>query len=99
AADEDAALPADQHELDLAARLLAADLDRIREGKPARRAAVIDRRRRGPGDAERLELGDVLVARHRITAGPAGDHGLPDFQRERCCHALIVDIEGEIKHG
>src|SRR3954464_16037434 len=76
AADEDAALPADQHELDLAAGIFAGDLDAILQGDPPRRASIIDRRRRRPRDADRFEFDDMLVARYRVAAGPAGDDGL-----------------------
>src|SRR5215468_2953713 len=82
-ADEGAALPSYQDELDLAGGVVAADLDRIFCGQPARRAAVIDWRRRRPCDADRFELGDMLVARDGIAAGPAGDDGLLDRKRQR----------------
>jgi len=61
--------------------------------------AVINRRGGRPRDADRLELGDVLVARHRIAAGPARDHGLIDRQRQRGGRVLGVDGECEVKHG
>src|SRR3954464_12114993 len=77
-ADEDAALPADQHELDLAAGIFAADLDAVSQRQPAGGDAVIDRRRGWTRDADGFEFGDVLVARDRIAPGPAGDHGLID---------------------
>jgi len=99
AADEDAALPADQHELDLAAGIFAGHLDAILQGDPPRRAPVVDRRGRRPRDADRFELSDVLVARHRIAAGPAGDDGLIDRKRQRRQGTLVLDVEGQIKHG
>src|SRR3954453_9890341 len=99
AADEDAALPADQHELDLAAGIFAADLDAVLQGDPPRRASVVDRRRSWPRDADRFELSDVLVARYRITAGPAGDDGLVDRKCQRRARALVFDGKSQIKHG
>ena len=68
-------------------------------GQPPRRAAVVDRRRGRPCDADGFEFGDVLVARDRIAAGPAGDHGLVDRERERRRRALVFDGEGQVKHG
>src|SRR5439155_8536539 len=73
AADEDAALPADQHEFDFAGGLAAAAFDAVFHGQPPRRGAIVDRRRGWPGDAHGLEFGDVLVPRDRVAAGPAGD--------------------------
>src|SRR5947209_14714551 len=60
--DKDAALPADQHELDLAAGIATGDFDAVGQGQSSRSNAVEYRRRRGPRDAERLEFGDVPVA-------------------------------------
>ena len=84
------ALPADQHELDLAAGIAAPDLDAILQRDPPRRAAIIDRRRSRPRDADRFEFSDMLVARHRIAAGPAGDDGLVDRKRQRRQCALVA---------
>ena len=71
---------------------------RSAERNPPRRAAIIDRRRRRARDADRFQFGDVLVARHRIAAGPAGDDGLVDRERQRRQRALVLDGEGQIKH-
>src|SRR5207247_6097132 len=64
--DKDAALPADQDELNLAAGVTAADLDAILRGQPPRGDPVIDRGSSRGRDADRFALGDVLVARDWI---------------------------------
>jgi hypothetical protein len=97
--DESASLPADQHKLDLAAGIFAANLDLVFRGQPPRRATVIDRRRRRSRNADRLQLRDMLVARDRIAPGPAGDDGVIDRQRQRGRPTLGFDGECKIKHG
>ena len=35
----------------------------------------------------------------RLVTLRTGDDGLVDRKRQRCQHPLVVDIEGQIKHG
>jgi hypothetical protein len=98
-ADKGAALPADQDEFNLAARVTAADFDAVGGGNPPRRDTVIDRRLGRPRNADRFEFGDMLVARDRIASGPAGDDGPIDRQCQRGGCALRIDSKCKIKHG
>ena len=98
-ADKNAALPADQDEFNLAARLIAADFDAIGGGQPPRGDTIIDRGRCRRRNTDPLEFGDVFIARDRIAAGPAGDNGLIDRQRQRGRRSLGLDRECKTKHG
>ena len=50
-------------------------------------------------EREGEDLGEGGVARDGVAAGPAGDDGLVDRKRQRRQHPLVVDVEGQIKHG
>src|SRR6202790_4676158 len=55
-ADEDAALPADQDEFDLATGLTAADFDAVLRRQPTRGDPIVDRGGSRPGDTDRFEF-------------------------------------------
>ena len=96
---EDPALLADQHDIDFAGSISAGAFDAVFLGQPPRRGAVVDRGAGRRGDTHLLQLGDVLVARNGIAAGPAGDDHPIDRQRQRRGGILCVDGESEVKHG
>ena len=84
-----------QHELDFAARIVPGDLDLRRRGQQCRTEAIETRDGPRTPHANRLELGDVMLHRFAIAAGPAGDHELADLEPPRrrrrpetSCHAF-----------
>jgi hypothetical protein len=88
----------EQHEFDLAARLRAADFDAVGRRQPPRRHPVVDRCRGRPRNADGFEFGDMLVARYRIAAGPAGDHRFPNRQCQQRLLALRIQRKGDVSH-
>jgi hypothetical protein len=68
--------PLHQDELDLSARIIAADFDDGVSGQAARRHAIKSRNGEGPRDPELFQFTDVLLHGDGIAARPAGDHDL-----------------------
>src|SRR5262249_40158521 len=96
AAPHAAAVP-QQHELDLAARLVAHHLD-LRIGcNPRGRHAIEDRRRGRALDAERFELADVLLDRGGVAAGPAGYHRVLD--RHVAARRIRAALQGQAQNS
>src|SRR5262249_44857691 len=74
---------------------LARDLHRRRRREQAGADAIEARHHARRLHADRRELGDMVLDRGAVPAGPAGDHEPIDAQRAR----YAADAERELVHG